>query len=325
MTLGNWLEYWLEVYIKPSHKPSGYEHYADNCRKHIIPVIGHVSLSEITPSLIQRFFNERAAHGNLRIGGPLSAKSIKNMRVVLDVALKQAVAEGYIAANPVPLTAIKHVRTKRVEALTDEEQRTLEEHLFKSNSPLSRAEIFALFTGARRGEVCALCWKDYDERIGTIHIERTVKRLKKDSSGTGTAKTELVFYPVKSDSSDRSLALPEFLINIIEGQKVSFKEKFGRCPSANDHIFFSTVGGIIDPDNLTRYHNSILKKLGLNHKKFHALRHTFATRGIENGIDVSTMSGLLGHADITTTTHFYIRPRESAMQKAMLGIKPISA
>lgn len=325
MTLGEWLEYWLEVYIKPSHKPSGYEHYTDNCRKHIIPVIGNTPLSEITPSLIQKFFNERSAHGNLRTSGPLSAKSIKNMRVVLDVALKQAVAEGYITANPVPLTAIKHVRAKRVEALTDEEQKVLEEYLFKSSSPLSRAEICALFTGARRGEICALCWKDYNEKSGTIHIERTVKRLKRGPHESDTTKTELVFCPVKSDSSDRSLALPEFLENIIKEQKSSFKEKFGRYPSENDYIFFSTSGGIIDPDNLTRYHNSLLKKLGLSHKKFHALRHTFATRGIENGIDVSTMSGLLGHADTTTTTHFYISPRESAMQKAMLGIKPVSA
>lgn len=67
-----------------------------------------------------------------------------------------------------------------------------------------------------------------------------------------------------------------------------------RYPSANNYIFFSTVDGIINPDNLTRYHNSILKKLGLNHKKFHALRHTFATLGIENGIDVSAMSGFAG-------------------------------
>ena len=130
---------------------------------------------------------------------------------------------------------------------------------------------------------------------------------------------------MKSDSSERSPALPEFLINIIKEQKVLFKEKFGRKPSESDYIFFSSTGRIIDPDNLTRYHTSVLKKLGLNHKKFHALRHTFATRGIENGIDVSTMSGLLGHADTTTTTHFYIRPGESAMQKVMLGIKPVSA
>lgn len=284
-----------------------------------------MALKGITPSVVQKFLNERSEFGNLRNGGPLSAKSIKNMRVVLDVALKQATAEGLIDSNPVPLTAIKHVRAKRVEALTDSEQKSLEEHLFKSNSPYSRAEIFGMFTGARRGEICALCWKNYDQNSGTIYIERTVKRLKINGAEPNNKnKTELVFCSVKSDSSERSLAIPPFLEEVINKQNAFFAEKFGRYPSEDDYIFFSSTGGVMDPDNLTHYHNSVMNNLGLKHKKFHALRHTFATRGIENGIDVSTMSGLLGHADTTTTTHFYIRPREAAMQKAMLGIKPIS-
>ena len=78
-----------------------------------------------------------------------------------------------------------------------------------------------------------------------------------------------------------------------------------------------------DPDNLQHYFSRLLRKLGLEHVKFHAIRHTFATRAIENGIDVSTVSGILGHADVTTTTHFYVRPREKAMNRAMQSITPI--
>ena len=79
----------------------------------------------------------------------------------------------------------------------------------------------------------------------------------------------------------------------------------------------------MDPDNLQHYFSKLLKKLGLEHVKFHAIRHTFATRAIENGIDVSTVSGILGHADVTTTTHFYVHPREKAMSLAMQTIAPI--
>lgn len=79
----------------------------------------------------------------------------------------------------------------------------------------------------------------------------------------------------------------------------------------------------MDPDNLSHYFGRILKKLKLEHVKFHALRHTFATRAIENGIDVATVSGLLGHADVTTTTHFYVHPRDEAMRSAMRSVVPI--
>ncbi len=324
LTLEQWLEYWLETYIRPTHKPSGYEHYADNCRKHVIPDIGKLSLEAITPSVLQNFFNKRAEHGNLRTGGPLSAKSIKNMRVILDVALKQAVAEGKISGNPVPLTTIKHVRSKRVEAMTDAEQAKLEQYLFASESQYSRAVIAAMFTGARRGEICALRWRNYNEQNGKIRIEETVKRLKRTDNKEGKTKTELVYCPVKSDTSERALTLPPFLHTILKEQHDHFTKKFGHYPNDDDFIFFSATGSAMDPDNLTHYHNAVLKELGLAHKKFHALRHTFATRGIENGIDVSTMSGLLGHADTTTTTHFYVRPRDAAMQKAMLDIRPVS-
>ena len=104
-TLNEWAEYWLATYVRPVAKPSGYEHYHDNLHKHILPKLGSVRLSRLTTPKVQAFLNEEALHGNLRDGGPLSAKSLKNMRVVLDVCCKRAVADGYMASNPVPATA----------------------------------------------------------------------------------------------------------------------------------------------------------------------------------------------------------------------------
>jgi len=323
-TLEGWLEYWLENYIKPVAKPAGYEHYSDNCRKHIIPMLGDMNLADISTSVLQQFFNSQAISGNLRDGGPLSAKSIKNMRVVLDVAMKQAVSEGKIPENLVPLTSIKHVKSKRVEAMTDNEQALLEEYLFDHSDNYSNAELAAMYTGARRGEICALRWKSYNVSKETMHITETVKRLTNREATPGEPKTSLVFCPVKTDSSDRTLMLPPFLQDIINQQRKLFVAQFGRFPTADDFVFFSAQCTVLDPDNLTHYHDKVLKELGLEHKKFHALRHTFATRGIENGIDVSTMSGLLGHADTTTTTHYYVHPRDAAMENAMLGIRPVS-
>jgi integrase len=323
VTLSEWLIHFLENNVKPIFKPSTYAHFADNCFKHIMPLLGQKELRKITTAEIQQFFNFKATAGSLK-GGPLSPKSVKNMRVIFNLAMKQAVIEGHIRENPVPMTAIKRVRTKRVEALADEDLAILEAYLYSLASSISRAELFNMHLGIRRGETCSLRFGNYNATKGTIHIEETVKRLPNHDAQPGDCKTKLVFNAVKSDSSDRILTLPFFLRDIIDEQRSLFVEQFGRLPSANDFIFFSTKGTLIDPDDLTHFHNDVLKKLGLEHKKLHALRHTFATRGIENGIDVSTMSGILGHADVTTTVHFYVRPRDAAMEKAMLGIRPVS-
>ena len=81
ITLREWSQQWLEVYVKPVAKPSGYEHYYDNLHKHILPKLGDMPLKSLTTAVVQHFFNEESLHGNLRTGGALSAKSIKNMRV----------------------------------------------------------------------------------------------------------------------------------------------------------------------------------------------------------------------------------------------------
>lgn len=321
-TLQDWLIYWLENYIKPIAKPSSYEHYRDNCEKHIIPELGNLPIASISSRILQHFFNEQAKTGNKRTGGPLSTKSMRNMRVVLDVAFKQALAEGLIGSNPVPLTVIKACKTKKPEVMTDEMQETLERYLFENDNHFHPAILLALYTGLRRGEICALRWKNYNEGTGRLSVCETVRRLNNYDAKPGEPKTMLVFNDVKTDSSHRDLIMPPILQDILRKQKERFAVNF-HIPGQEDFIFFSSTGGVLDPDNLQHYFSKLLNKLGLDHVKFHAIRHTFATRAIEKGIDIATVSGILGHADVTTTTHFYVHPREKAMALAMQSITPI--
>lgn len=322
MPLKDWLSYWLENYIRPVAKPSAYEHYRDNCEKHIIPELGELSLNSITPRIIQNFLNKQSRCGNLKTGGALSTKSMRNMRVVLDVAMKQALAEELIHSNPVPLTVIRACKTKKPEIMTDEMQETLERYLFENKNQYHPAILMALYTGMRRGEICALRWKNYNESTGRLSIQETVRRLNNYDAGVGEPKTKLVFNDVKTDSSQRELTMPAVIREILHEQKIRFAKEH-RIPTQEDFIFYSSTGGVMDPDNLQHYFAKVLRKLGLEHVKFHAIRHTFATRAIENGIDVSTVSGILGHADVTTTTHFYVHPRDKAMNIAMQSITPI--
>lgn len=326
-TLSEWAKWWLEVYVRPVAKPSGYEHYHDNLFKHILPALGKVKLSKLTTPKVQSFLNEEAAHGNLRDGGPLSTKSVKNMRVVLDVCCKRAVADGYMAANPVPATVYRHCSTKSVEVMEDHDQKVLEEWLFKDISILNAGIILGLYSGMRLGEVCALRWRHYNAANGYIFVEHTVRRITcfpENGKGKSAKRTELVISEAKTESSKRKLYLPEVLLDLVEYQYERYVELFGRMPEPDDFIIYNTKGGMMDPDNLSHYFGDVLEGLGLPHVKYHALRHTFATRAVENGVDVATVSGLLGHADVTTTTHYYVHPREEAMRRAMSAIAPVT-
>ncbi len=324
-TLSEWLLYWLANYVEPVAKPSGYLHYADNCNKHIIPVIGDIQLGNITPVVLQRFFNEKARSGNLRTGAPLSTKSLRNMRAILDVALKMATAFEYMPSNPVPLTAIKSVKSRRMDIMTNDAQQKLETYLFMHFDFKDVGILIALYTGMRLGEICALRWSNYDAQTGMLRIEYTVKRLPVHNPGPNMPKTALQFGEVKTESSARSLYMPPVLQQIFARQEDRFKRCFGRDPKPDDFIVYTRCATVMEPDNLSHYFSRVLKKLSLSHIKFHALRHTFATRTIESGVDVATVSGLLGHADVTTTTHFYVHPRDEAMRRAMRSIAPLSA
>ena len=324
-TLNEWAEFWLATYVRPAAKPSGYEHYHDNLYKHILPKLGSVRLSKLTTPRVQMFLNEEAEHGNLRDGGPLSAKSLKNMRVVLDVCCKRAVADGYMAANPVPATVYQHCSAPKVEVMSDSDQKILEEWLFQDVSLLNAGIMMGLYSGMRLGEVCAARWRHYDAQRGCLHVEETVRRVTRfEKDKTSKKRTELVFSSVKSDSSKRKLYLPDVLNDLAAMQYERFHEITGRFPGPDDFIIFNSQGGLMDPDNLSHYFGDVLDGLGLPHVKYHALRHTFATRTVEKGVDIATVSGLLGHADVTTTTHYYVHPREEAMRRAMSSISPVT-
>ena len=323
--LRDWAAYWLETYVRPVAKPSGYEHYHDNLHKHILPKLGNYRLSKLTTPVVQAFLNEAAEHGNLRTGGALSAKSIKNMRVVLDVCCKRAVAEGYMAANPVQATVYKHCTSQRVEVMSDAHQQALEKWLFQDLSLQNAGITLGLYTGMRLGEVCAARWKNYDFMTGCLRVEQTLRRVSKfDDTRPYGKRTELVFSAVKTDASNRDLFLPPILQDLMVFQFEHFQKLFGRAPGGEDFIIFNNKGGCMDPDNLTHYFGDVLEGLELPHVKYHALRHTFATRAVEKGIDLSTIAGLLGHADVTTTMHYYVHPREETMRQAMAAIGPVS-
>lgn len=316
ITVEQWVEEYLREYVYPTCKPSAAEHYADNLLKHLVPALGKLSLRDLDAATLQKFFNSQAVHGNLKTGGALSTKSVRNLRVAVSACLTQAVALGMIGSNPVPGTVIRRTPRVNVDTLSEADRSRLLTFLCSddNDNAMNPALIVAAELGLRRGELCALRWKDYDP-AGYLHINSTVKRLR-NSDPDCKSKTRLVINDVKSDSSRRELVLSPFLHQIVTLQAEKYRAEFGE-PGADDFIFFNTVGGITDPDNLTHYFSDVLAGLGLPHVKLHALRHTFASRAVELGVDVETISGILGHSDVTTTAHYYLHPRQQAMNDAL--------
>lgn len=245
------------------------------------------------------------------------------LRRMLSRWRSRAVADGIMPVNPVPATVYTHCRSKKLTILSDDAQATLEKWLFSDLSLNNVGIILALYTGMRLGEVCAVRWRDYDAASGTLHITQTVRRVTIDPSAEYGKRTKLVFSTAKTEASERSLYLPEVLQGLLTVQWERFRSLFERAPDGADFIIYSAVGGVLDPDHLSAYWRDVLDGLKLPHVRFHDIRHTFATRAIEQGVDAATVAGLLGHADVTTTTHYYVHPREASMHRAMAAIEPV--
>lgn len=320
ITVGEWVDEFLDDYVYPVAKPSAAEHYEDNLKKHFVEYCSDLPLAELTTPILQKILNDQSLNGNLRTGGPLSPKSLRNLRTAISACMTQAVVNGLIPCSPVTGTVIKRGRKPNIETMSDESREALLEFVYTDPNLMNAGIVIGAELALRRGEICALRWADFDEESGYLHIRNTVKRLKK-RDGDGT---ELVINPVKTDCSERSLALPPALHSYLLAQKERFRRMFGE-PGDDDFIVFNSAGRMTDPDNLSHYFSDLLAARNLPHIKLHALRHTLASKMVEEGIDIDSVSGILGHSSVTTTTEYYLKPRQKGMNEALWRMSGTSA
>lgn len=302
ISLGEWLNLCLEVYMKNSLKQSTYLSYESYIRVHLKPALGNVQLRDLSPRLLQEYYNYKAETEGL------SPKTIININLFLHKALSYAVTEGYIVSNPAASINLPRGNKPQIEILTRDEQAKLIRASYQH-----RYGVFirlVLFTGLRLGELLGLRWEDLDMQSNLLHIRRTLNRLNKVKKPTipGESRTEIVIQPPKSQNSIRSIPLlPAVMQDLLNWRNVQRSDQAiaGEQYQDSGMIVTNPFGGFIEPRTFKDHYNQILTLAGLRHFTFHALRHTFASRAMEQGMEAKTLSVLLGHASVSFTMDTY--------------------
>ncbi len=206
--------------------------------------------------------------------------------------------------NFIELNNIKFKKvTPKIYTLSLIEQKKLEKELLTKPNIRKCCLLLCLYTGLRVGEVCGLKWEDINFDAKTIEIKRTIQRINCQNEST---KTKLIISTPKSDTSNRIIPIPNFLLNILK----QFKNE-------EKYFLLSNTPKLYDPRLLESFYTRTLTKCLITPNKFHTLRHTFATRAIESKMDVKTLSEILGHSSIDITLKLYVHPSQELKKNSI--------
>jgi len=303
-TVAEWVRLWFETYSKPSIREQTAYHYNNYIEKHIVPGIGSIRLNKLTTIQIQQFYNklktsgrvQRYEHIELKDKG-LSNRFIRGVHGVLNSALEQAVRERLITANPAEGCKLPKIEKKEMKVLLPEQ---IGAYLQEANKRgLLPAYYLELTSGLRRGELLALLWTDLDVENMTISVTKQVNRI----------NGELKVSQPKTSNSIRTIPIPKQAVDLLMLEHEKHPDNPYMFPSPK-------TGTMYDPDSFRHTHEKILTAAGIEHIRFHDLRHTFATLSLQNGVDVKTLSNTLGHYSAGFTLDTYTHATQRMKREA---------
>lgn len=308
-TLSEVLQLWLEN-SSMRQKDATKLKYQFIVDQHIKPQIGALPISQIDEITINRFLFQKQQDGRLDREGGLSPSYIKCIATVINSALQFAVSQNY--CNPVRVSLnTPTVPKKELQILDKELQLHLERQIEDNCSPTGLGILISLNAGLRIGEVCALTWDDVNLEKRIISVRHTVSRVP-TSDKESESRSCLVIGKPKTASSTRDIPISSRLYLVLQKMK---------CQATSDFVI-STKDTFVSPRTYEYRFHRLLENYEVPNINYHALRHTFATRCIEVGVDVKTLSEIMGHSNVGITLNTYVH---SSMELKREQMEKLSA
>lgn len=284
-------EYWLLEWLDYKHaivKNSTYMKYKNSINKHIIPNLGSFDIKILDNNIVQKFINQKLSAEKCS----LSPKSVRELVNIIKNTLAYAENYGFQSKCKCELLIVRN-SFKPIRVLNKNEEKALLNTLESDTDIFKLGILISLLTGVRIGELCALRWEDVDFKECVITVNRTMQRVQVEGKDN---KTEIIITTPKTNTSIRQIPIPKMLVDYIIGFK-----------SSNDqYILTNKNGNYIEPRVMQYKFKKYLQVAGISDANFHALRHTFATRCIEAGVDVKVLSEVLGHSNVNITLDRYV-------------------
>ena len=289
---------WLTS-IRSSVKESTWIKYRNTLNSQIIPRIGVKNISSVDYEIVSKMCSDMLLLNDDFDKG-LSSKTVLDALSITKAIIKYAERMKFITDRTALDVSIK-LKSSPLKVFSHIEEQLLFEYLSMNVNCINLGILICMFTGIRIGELCALTWEDISLESNTIRIHRTMQRIQ---TPNGLNKTKILVSEPKSQCSIREIPIAEPLRNFLE----SNQDKIGYVLTGSDNKY-------IEPRTMQNRFKSILKTCGINNASFHTLRHTFATRCIEVGFDIKSLSEILGHANINITLNRYVHPSMDLKQK----------
>lgn len=305
ITVSQLFEVWADS-RKNSVKQSTYTNYDTLYTNHIKNILGGLPCESITADMLNKYASYLIECGNI-LGGELSANSVKAVLIIIKSMFKYGSRE-YGLADPAQKLALPKAAAKEISVFDDSEIMTLY-GLIENDDQMLIGIVLCLCTGIRIGEVCALKWSDIDLDGRVLHIGKTLQRIKNPNGSS--PKTIVTITEPKSRRSIRDIPIPAFLLPVLRGLR-----RGGEC------YFLTGSQNYTEPRTLSFKYKKCLRELGIKYRNFHCLRHTFATKCIRAGVDIKTLSELLGHSSVQITLDRYVH---SDLEIKRIQIEKLSA
>ena len=281
---------WLEE-KKPEWKQSTYATYRQMAEKYIIPFLGSVKAGCIDEQVIGSFLSAIRKDKN---GNALSNRYLRNICAVVSKAMRY-VKKKYHYAMDIPENLVIPARQRQIILPREQDMAALEKYLLEHlENDTCLGILIVFYTGLRIGEVCALTWGDVNLEEEVIYVRKNLQRVKTDDGHQNS--TQILIQTPKTDTSSRMIPIPPVLFSRLQEYQKEDEQ----------YIIKGKKKPWSEPRTLQYRFAQILKECHLEAFNFHILRHAFASRCVEKGFDVKSLSEILGHSSTQITLNLYV-------------------